>query len=112
MGWRRSRPSITKVVISWGALRFIWSLSGGFPTSWRFRLTAPRLLLDDCDAWTWNASLTTLSSYRKCSKRRTSGHSAPATSPLPIEGTTICSRTAPGFGSGSGMVSVADLRAQ
>jgi hypothetical protein len=27
-------------------------------------------LLDDCDAWTLNASLTTSSSYRKCSKRR------------------------------------------
>lgn len=37
----------------------------------RFRLTAPRLLLDDGDAWTPNALLTRLSSYTKCSKRRT-----------------------------------------
>jgi hypothetical protein len=37
----------------------------------RCRLTAPCFLLDDCDAWTLNASLTTSSSYRKCSKRRT-----------------------------------------
>src|ERR1700685_1262962 len=37
----------------------------------RFRLTARRLLLDDCDAWTSNALLTRLSSYTKCSKRRT-----------------------------------------
>jgi len=37
----------------------------------RFRLTAPRLFLDDCDAWTSNALLTRLSSYTKCLKRRT-----------------------------------------
>jgi hypothetical protein len=36
-----------------------------------FRLTAPRLFLDDCDAWTSNALLTRLNSYTKCSKRRT-----------------------------------------
>jgi hypothetical protein len=36
----------------------------------RFRLTVPRLLLDDSDAWTLNASLMTSSSYRKCSKLR------------------------------------------
>ena len=35
-----------------------------------FRLTAPRFLLEDWDAWTLNASLTTSSSYRKCLKRR------------------------------------------
>ena len=37
-------------------------------------LTALRLLLDDYDAWTLNASLPILSSYRRCSKRRISGH--------------------------------------
>ena len=35
-------------------------------------------------------------------------HSAQATSLLPIEGTTKLSRRARGFGSGSGMASVAD----
>src|SRR5437588_9665320 len=84
------------------------SQSEGFQASSRFRLTAPRLLLDDCDAWTLNASLTRLSSYRKCSKRRILGHSAQATSLLPIEGTTRCSRIAHGFEFGSGMASAAD----
>src|SRR5437879_13179204 len=60
------------------------SQSEGFQASSRFRLTAPRLLLDDCDAWTLNASLRRLSSYRKCSKRRILGHSAQATSLLRI----------------------------
>ena len=64
---------------------------------------SPRLLLDDCDAWTLNASLTRLSSYRKCSKRRILGHSAQATSLLPIEGTTKCSQIARGLGFGSNM---------
>src|ERR1700693_6154109 len=55
-----------------------------------------------------NASLTRSSSYRKCSKRRILGHSAQATSLLPIEGTTKCSRKALGFGFGSGMGSVVE----
>src|SRR5690348_9772148 len=42
--------------------------------------------------WTLNASLTTSSSYRKCSKRRTLDHSAQATSLLQIEDTTRCVR--------------------
>ena len=58
---------------------------------------------DDCDAWTLNASLTRSSSCRKCSKRRILGHSAQATSLLPIEGTTKCSHTARGLGFGGGM---------
>src|SRR5579864_831504 len=66
----------------------------------RFRLTAPPFFLDDCVAWTLNASLTTFSSCRKCSKPRTSGHSLQATSLPPIEGTTRCLRTARGFGCG------------
>jgi len=66
------------------------------------------LVIDDCDAWTLNASLTRLSSYRKCSKRRILGHSAQATSRLPIEGTTKCSRTALGLGFGSDTESVAE----
>jgi hypothetical protein len=74
-----------------------------------FHLTAPRLLLDDCDAWTLNASLTRLSSYRKCSKRRTLGHSAQATSLPPTEGTMKCSRIARGLRFGSDTESVADL---
>jgi hypothetical protein len=73
-------------------------------------LTAPHLLLDDCDVWTLNASLTRLSSYRKCSKRRIFDHSAQATSLLPIEDTTICSRKVLGFGSGSGTGFAADLK--
>jgi hypothetical protein len=68
----------------------------------RFHLTHPLFLLDDCDAWTLNASLTRLSSYRKCSKRRILGHSAQATSLLPIEGTTKCSHIARGLGFGNG----------
>jgi len=56
-----------------------------------------------CDAWTLNASLTRLSSYRKCSKRRILDHSAQATSRLRIGGTTICSRTVRGFDFGSVM---------
>ena len=67
------------------------------------------LLLDDCDAWTLNASLATSSSYRKCSKRRILGHSAQATSLLRIEGTMRCSPRARGFAFGNAMASVADL---
>src|ERR1700693_3964939 len=73
------------------------------------RLTNATLMSDIVTEWTLNASLTRLSSYRKCSKRRILGHSAQATSPLPIEGMTKCSRTAHGFGSGSDTGSVADL---
>jgi len=74
------------------------------------RLTNATLMSDIEMEWTLNASLTTSSSYRKCSKRRILGHSAQATSLLPIEGTTKCSRTALGFGSGSVMGFAADLR--
>jgi hypothetical protein len=84
-----------------GSFAFSWSQSESFQAICRFRLTSPRLLLDDCNAWTLNASLTRLSSYRKCSKRRILGHSAQATSLPPIEGTTKCSLTARGFGCGS-----------
>jgi hypothetical protein len=63
----------------------------------------------DLVKWTLNASLTTSSSYRKCSKRRTLDRSAQATSLLLIDGTTKCLRTVLGFGCGSGMASVADL---
>ena len=92
------------MVTGWVALPPIRSQSEGFHASCRFELTVPRLLLDDCEAWTLNASLTRLSSYRKCSKRRILGHSAQATSLLPIEGTMKCSRRARGsvFGNSSG----------
>ena len=69
----------------------------------------PAVLLDIETEWTWNALLTTLSSYRKCSKRPILGHSAQATSLLPTEGTTRCSRIAHGLGCGSGMACVAEL---
>ncbi len=96
------------MVIGWEALWFILSQTEGFQASCRFRLTAPCLLLDDCDAWTLNASLTRLSTYRRCSKRRILGHSAQATSLLPIAGTTKSSHIALGFSFGRGMVSVAE----
>src|SRR4029077_15159605 len=85
-----------------GVSLFIWSRDEGFHANCRFRLTAPRFLLDDCDAWTLNASLTRSSSYRKCLKRRILGHSARATSRLRIDGMAKCLRIALGFGSGSG----------
>jgi hypothetical protein len=47
-------------------------------------------------------------SYRKCSKRRTLGRSAQATSLLLIEGTMKCSRIARGFSFGNGMESAAE----
>jgi hypothetical protein len=65
------------------------------------RLTIAMLMSDSETEWTLNASLTRLSNYKKCSKRRILGHSAQATSLLPIEGTTKCSRIARGFGCGS-----------
>ena len=37
----------------------------------RLPLTNTRFVLNDCDAWAWNASLTRLSSYRSCTNRRT-----------------------------------------
>jgi Rhodanese-like domain len=74
-----------------------------------FSLTEFCFVLDDEDTWTLNALLTTSSSYRRCSKRRTLDQSAQATSRLQIEGTTICSRSVRGFGCGSGMASVAEL---
>jgi hypothetical protein len=72
------------------------------------RLTVAVLMLDIEAEWTLNASLTRLGSYRKCSKRRILGHSAQATSLLPIDGTTKCSRIARGFSFGIGMAFVAD----
>ena len=73
-----------------------------------FRLTVPVLMLDIETEWTLNALLTTSSSYRKCSKRRTLDHSAQATSRLPIGCMMKRSPTAHGFGSGSPMASVAE----
>jgi hypothetical protein len=71
-------------------------------------LTIAMLMSDIGTEWTLTASLTRLSSYRKCSKRRILGHSAQATSPLRIGDTTICSRKAHGFGFGSILASVAE----
>jgi hypothetical protein len=65
------------------------------------RLTIATFMLDIETEWTLNASLTTSSSYRKCSKPRILGHSAQATSLPPIEDTMKCSRTARGFAFGS-----------
>jgi hypothetical protein len=75
----------------------------------RCKLTARRLLLDDGDAWTLNASLTRLSSSRKCSKRRILGHSARATFRPPIENMTRCLPIALGSGCGSILASAADM---
>jgi hypothetical protein len=74
------------------------------------RLTNATLMSDIETEWTSNASLTRLSSYRKCSKRRILGHSAQATSLLRIAGTTKCSRRALGSGFGSGMASAAEVK--
>ncbi len=82
--------------------------SEGLQVSCRIRLTAPRLLLDDCDAWTLNALLTRLSSYRRCTKRLIFGHSAVATSVLPIADTMKCSHIARGFSFGNGTGSAAE----
>jgi hypothetical protein len=76
------------------------------------RLTVAVRILDIEKEWTLNALLTTSSSYRKCSKRRTLDHSVQATSLLQIEGTIRCSRRARGFGCGSVMASVAALSLQ
>jgi len=73
-----------------------------------YRLTVAVLMLDIETEWTLNASLTTSSSYRKCSKRRTLDRSAQATSLLPIEGTTKCSHIARGFSFGGVMAFVAE----
>jgi hypothetical protein len=59
-------------------------------------------------AWTLNASLTTSSSYRKCSKRRILDHSARATSRLQIEGMTKCWLIVRGSGCGSILASAAE----
>ena len=72
------------------------------------RLTNAPPMLDIEMEWTLNASLMRLSSYRKCSKRRILGHSAQATSLLPIEGMTKCSRIALGSGFGNVMASAAE----
>ena len=88
------------------------SLFSQSPHFMLIRLTVAVLMLDIETEWTLNASLTTSSSYRKCSKRRTLDHSAQATSLLLIEGTTECSLIARGSGSGSAMVSAADLKTQ
>ena len=65
------------------------------------RLTIAPHMLDIGSKSTLNASLTRLSSYRKCSKRRILGHSAQATYRLRIEGTTKCSPIVRGFAFGS-----------
>ena len=67
------------------------------------RLTIATVMLDIGTEWTLNASLTRLSSYRKCSKHLIFGRSAQATSGLRIEGTMKCSRIARGFGYGKVM---------
>jgi hypothetical protein len=74
------------------------------------RLTNATLMSDIETEWTLNASLTILSSYGKCSKRRILGHSAQATSLLPIKGTTKCSRIARGFGYGSSSEFAAEVK--
>ena len=84
----------------------------GVQASCRFRLTAPRLLLDDCDAWTLNALLTRLSSYRRCTKRLIFGHSARATSVLPIADTMKCSHIARALAFGNGTGSAAEMSRQ
>ena len=79
----------------------------------RLCLTIAMLMLDSETEWTWNASLTRSSSYRKCSKRRILGHSAQATSLRRIEDTTKCSRIARGseFGSNMGFAAVVKPKA-
>jgi hypothetical protein len=86
------------------------------PAGWRrhdmqmpLRLTIAMLMLDIETAWTLNALLTRSSRYRKCSKRRISGHSAQATSRLRIEGTTKCSRIVRGFNFGNDTGFAAEL---
>ena len=74
------------------------------------RLTIAILMSDIDGEWTLNASLTRLSSYRKCLRRRTLDHSAQPTSLLQIEGTTRCSHTARGFDFGSSSGFAADLK--
>ena|SRR5579872_4609739 len=74
----------------------------------RFRLILAVLMLDIVMEWTLNALSTISSSYRKCSKPRTLGHSAQAISLLRIEGTTKCWRIARGFSFGNGMGSAAE----
>jgi hypothetical protein len=66
-------------------------------------LTVSTLMLDIETEWTLNASLTRLSSYRKCSKRRILGRSAQATFLLPIAGTMKSWSAARGFGFGRDM---------
>ena len=72
------------------------------------RLTVAVLMLDIETEWTLNASLTTSSSCRKCSKRRTFDRSAQVTSPPPIEDMTRCSPIALGSGCGGILASAAD----
>jgi hypothetical protein len=79
----------------------VWGFRSHYMQLQMLRLTIATLMLDIETEWTLNASSTIFSSYRKCSKRRISGRSAQATSPLPIEGTTKCSRIARGFVCGS-----------
>ena len=76
----------------------------------RLCLTIAMLMLDSETEWTWNASLTRSSSYRKCSKRRILGHSAQATSLRRIEDTTKRTRIALGFGFGSVMGFAAEVK--
>ena len=76
------------------------------------RIDLYAVLLDIGTKWMLNAPLTRLSSYRKCSKRRILGHSAQATSLLPIAGTTKSSHIARGFSFGNGMGSAAEPNLQ
>src|ERR1051326_2189682 len=102
------RGTLRRGALGGAPWRAFWSQNEEFQAACHFKLTARRLLLDDCVTWTLSASLTTSSSCRKCSKRRTSGHSVQVTFLLPIAGTTRCSPTALGFGSGSILASVAE----
>ena len=85
----------------WGSRRYYMQMQ---------RLTIATLMSDIETEWTSNASSTIFSSYRKCSKRRISGRSVQATSLLPIEGTTKCSRIARGFGCGSSSGFAAEVK--
>ena len=76
------------------------------------RLTVDVLRLGIEAKWTLNALLTTSSSYRKCSKRRTLDRSAHAILRLRIETTIRGSPIARGFGFGNGMAYVAEPNPQ
>ena len=87
----------------------VYLVTKGFQASCRSKLTSPRFLLNNGDEWTLNESLTRLGSYRRCSKRRTLGHSMQATSLPPIGGMTGLLPIALGSDCGSILAFVADL---